>query len=114
MVGDTLKYDIHIDGHANHGDTRIFFFHYDCRVAGDIRLSVREGQAGFFTDEELAESGGILWQAETGEWNPQSRFDKPAQLSDNRAFSNQQLEEFAEGNGQQSQYVRRKTRRYDA
>ena len=28
--GDTLHYEIHIDGHANLGDTRIFFFHYDC------------------------------------------------------------------------------------
>ncbi len=33
----------------------MFFFHYDCRVDGEARLSVRDGQAGFFTDEELAE-----------------------------------------------------------
>ena len=29
-VGDTLVYDIHVDGHANQGDVRLFFFHYDC------------------------------------------------------------------------------------
>ena len=26
------RYDIHVDGHANQGDVRLFFFHYDCRV----------------------------------------------------------------------------------
>ena len=49
------------DGHAVHGDVRLFFFHYDCRVNGDLRVSVRDGQAGFFTDEELDDSAGILW-----------------------------------------------------
>ncbi|RDV37165.1 hypothetical protein DV096_14370 [Bradymonadaceae bacterium TMQ3] len=64
QAGDTLSYDIHIDGHANQGPIRIFFFHYDCRVGQDIRLSVREGQAGFFSDAELAESMGVLWTPE--------------------------------------------------
>ena len=40
---------------------RLFFFHYDCKSDGDLRLSVRNGQAGFFTDEELDETAGILW-----------------------------------------------------
>jgi hypothetical protein len=48
-VGDTLKFDIHIDGHAQLGGIRMFFFHYDLRVGGEVRLSVRHGQAGFFT-----------------------------------------------------------------
>jgi 3-oxoacyl-(acyl-carrier-protein) synthase/3-hydroxymyristoyl/3-hydroxydecanoyl-(acyl carrier protein) dehydratase len=64
-VGAVLHYDIHVDGFANHGKTRIFFFHSDCREGGPegpIVLSVRNGQAGFFSDEELLESGGILWK----------------------------------------------------
>lgn len=64
-VGTTLHYDIHVDGFANHGKTRIFFFHSDCREGGPdgpVVLSVRNGQAGFFSDEELADSGGILWR----------------------------------------------------
>ena len=60
-VGDTLRYEIHIDSHARHGDIGLFFFHYDCRIDDAVRLSVRHGQAGFFTDEELAESAGVLW-----------------------------------------------------
>jgi 3-oxoacyl-(acyl-carrier-protein) synthase/3-hydroxymyristoyl/3-hydroxydecanoyl-(acyl carrier protein) dehydratase/1-acyl-sn-glycerol-3-phosphate acyltransferase len=60
-AGETLRYDIHLDGHARLGDVRMFFFHYDCRVDDAPRLVVRHGQAGFFTDAELAASGGILW-----------------------------------------------------
>lgn len=63
-VGETLHYDIHIDGFARTGKTHMFFFHSDCRLGGpdgEIVLSVRNGQAGFFDDEELRNSGGILW-----------------------------------------------------
>jgi hypothetical protein len=31
-VGSTLRYEIHVDGHAEHGGVRLFFFHYDCYV----------------------------------------------------------------------------------
>ncbi len=30
--GETLRYEIHVDGHAEHGGVRLFFFHYDCYV----------------------------------------------------------------------------------
>ena len=59
-AGDTLRYDIHIDRHARQGAVRLFFFHYDCHTRDRLRLSVRNGQAGFFTDEELAASAGVL------------------------------------------------------
>ncbi|MFF1463198.1 beta-ketoacyl synthase N-terminal-like domain-containing protein [Streptomyces sp. NPDC058330] len=60
-AGDVLRYDIHIDGHAEHDGVRLAFFHYDCFVDGELRLSVRRGQAGFFTPGELAGSGGVRW-----------------------------------------------------
>jgi acyl transferase domain-containing protein/3-hydroxymyristoyl/3-hydroxydecanoyl-(acyl carrier protein) dehydratase/1-acyl-sn-glycerol-3-phosphate acyltransferase len=63
-AGETLRYEIAIDGHARHGGVGLFFFHYDCHSGNDLRLSVRNGQAGFFTDEELAESAGVLWDPE--------------------------------------------------
>ncbi|MEZ4437472.1 MAG: beta-ketoacyl synthase N-terminal-like domain-containing protein [Polyangiaceae bacterium] len=95
--GDTLAYDIHVDGHAAHGDVRLFFFHYDCHVAGEPRLTVRGGQAGFFTDEELADSAGILWRAETGEHTPTPRLDPPPRVSEHRAFTADQVRAFAAG-----------------
>ncbi|MFH8439771.1 beta-ketoacyl synthase N-terminal-like domain-containing protein [Streptomyces sp. NPDC018026] len=59
--GDTLCFEIHVDGHAEVDGVRLAFFHYDCYVDGELRLSVREGQAGFFTPGELAGSGGVRW-----------------------------------------------------
>ncbi|MEO0600694.1 MAG: beta-ketoacyl synthase N-terminal-like domain-containing protein, partial [Myxococcota bacterium] len=98
--GETLHYEIHVDGHANVGDTAIFFFHYDCTDDdGHPRLVVREGQAGFFTDEELAESGGILWTPETGEYDPTSRLDAPKIECTRRSFDEAQVEAFANGDG---------------
>ncbi|MEV8476280.1 beta-ketoacyl synthase N-terminal-like domain-containing protein [Streptomyces sp. NPDC051173] len=60
-VGQTLRYEIHVDGHAEHAGTRLFFFRYDCFVGDEPVVSVRNAQAGFFTDAELAAAGGIRW-----------------------------------------------------
>ncbi len=88
---------------ANQGAVRLFFFHYDSWTSGPNaptrpQLSVRNGQAGFFTDEELDESAGILW-------NPAD--DVPAQdapLAGPRpgvvpaaSYGDQQVAAFAEG-----------------
>ncbi|MEU3623206.1 hypothetical protein BS329_16960 [Amycolatopsis coloradensis] len=59
--GETLRYEIHVDGHAEHNGVRLMFFHYDCHVGDELRLTVRGGQAGFFTDRELAASAGVRW-----------------------------------------------------
>ena len=80
LVGEILHHDIVIDGFATavlaapaQGSTaapseaRIFFFHSETRAGdanGPILLSVKNGQAGFFTDEELRGSGGVLWKPE--------------------------------------------------
>ncbi len=96
-IGDTLKYDIHVDGHAAQGAVRLFFFHYDCRIDDKPRLTVRSGQAGFFTDQELAESGGVLWDAETGEHKKDARVDPPAIALTKRSFSSEDLRVFTEG-----------------
>ncbi|MCX6954359.1 MAG: polyketide synthase dehydratase domain-containing protein, partial [Verrucomicrobia bacterium] len=98
-VGDTLKFDIHIDGHAQLGGIRMFFFHYDLRVGGEIRLSVRHGQAGFFTDEELANSDGVIWDAATEPAPALRQGAQPprAALTTRRAFSAAQVKAFSEG-----------------
>ncbi|WP_437735121.1 beta-ketoacyl synthase N-terminal-like domain-containing protein [Sorangium sp. So ce1335] len=97
--GDTLVYDIHVDGHAKHGDVRLFFFHYDCRINGELRLKTRKGQAGFFTDEELANSGGVLWDAETAEHATAARLDPPRIACQKSAFDRADLLAFAAGDG---------------
>jgi 3-oxoacyl-(acyl-carrier-protein) synthase/3-hydroxymyristoyl/3-hydroxydecanoyl-(acyl carrier protein) dehydratase/1-acyl-sn-glycerol-3-phosphate acyltransferase len=102
-AGETVDYDIHIDGHANQGDVRLMFFHYDCRIAGEPALSVRNGQAGFFTRKELDESAGILWQPETqeivklAEEGGEGRLDEPPVRCTRRSFTKEQIHAFAHG-----------------
>ena len=96
-AGDTLSYDIHMDGHATQGDVRLMFFHYDCRVDGAPRLAVRKGQAGFFTDAELADSAGCLWSPADIELDPDARVDPPAVVCTRTQFSQDDLAAFADG-----------------
>lgn len=95
--GETLRYDIHVDGHANQGAVRLFFFHYDCRIDGELMLTVRRGQAGFFTKQELAESMGVLWDAAAATPLPDRRVDPPAVKSVRGQLTGAQLHAFAEG-----------------
>ncbi|MGE0786311.1 MAG: 1-acyl-sn-glycerol-3-phosphate acyltransferase [Sandaracinaceae bacterium] len=101
-IGETLAYDIHVDGHAAQGDVRLFFFHYDCHLRladGTTRpaLQVRGGQAGFFTEKELADSAGILWRPETQEIRKDARVDAPQLPLARQTFDREHLEAFAAG-----------------
>ena len=95
-IGETLCYDIHVDGHAKHGDVRLFFFHYDCRINGRARLTVRQGQAGFFTDEELLDSDGILWTPEEQELVANPVIDPPTYPFSSTTFTAEQVRAFSE------------------
>jgi 3-hydroxymyristoyl/3-hydroxydecanoyl-(acyl carrier protein) dehydratase len=97
QVGDTLHYEIHLDAYAQHGPVRIFFFHYDCFVGDRLIFSVREGQAGFFTDDELAHSNGVIWDARTAEIVANPRLDPPAVRCERTAFTAKQVVAFSEG-----------------
>ncbi len=95
--GETLRYDIHVDGHAKGGDVRLFFFHYDCYAGARKLLTVRNGQAGFFTEEELAESGGVLWEAADDAPKAAARLDTPPCVTAKRAFTADEVRAFAAG-----------------
>ncbi|WP_218020284.1 beta-ketoacyl synthase N-terminal-like domain-containing protein [Nocardia sienata] len=95
--GETLTFDIHIDGHGEHGGTRLCFFRYDCHVNGSLRLSVRGGQAGFFSDAELAATSGVLWDPAADEPDPARPCDPPVRESVHRAFTAAQIAAFASG-----------------
>jgi 3-hydroxymyristoyl/3-hydroxydecanoyl-(acyl carrier protein) dehydratase/1-acyl-sn-glycerol-3-phosphate acyltransferase len=58
---------------------------------------VRNGQAGFFTDAELAASGGVLWDPAEESPDPAARLDAPAVPLGRRSFSRDQVRAFAEG-----------------
>jgi acyl transferase domain-containing protein/3-hydroxymyristoyl/3-hydroxydecanoyl-(acyl carrier protein) dehydratase len=59
-VGETIRYDIHIDRFIRQGDTWLFFFHFDGTIAGEKFITMREGCAGFFSPEQLASGKGIV------------------------------------------------------
>lgn len=96
-VGETITFDIHLDGHAAQGDVRLMFFHYDCMNGSRRQLTVRNGQAGFFTDAELAGSAGCLWTPEGQEIAANPRLDPPRAVSGRTRFDRAALEAFANG-----------------
>ena len=95
--GDTLKFDIHIDGHAVDGDIHLFFFHYDCYVGDKHVLRMINGQAGFFTKQELEASKGVLWEADKVKLETSPRLDKPTADCRKTRFSRSELDAFAAG-----------------
>ncbi len=58
--GETIHYDIRIERFFRQGETYLFRFFYDATVNGEPLLTMRDGCAGFFTDEELAAGKGIV------------------------------------------------------
>ncbi|WP_320773308.1 hypothetical protein [Streptomyces sp. CRN 30] len=93
-VGETLRYEIHVEEHAEHEGVRLFFFRNDCYVGDELRLTVREGQAGFFTDGELAGSNGVRW---TPGAPPERTVAPPAVPPAAAAFGPEEVRAFAAG-----------------
>jgi len=94
---DTLAYEIRIDGHTRQGGVRLFFFNYDCRIRGELRISVRNGQAGFFTADELENSSGVIWSPQTATYRPQGRVDPPPQATAKTRFSREEVQAYLDG-----------------
>jgi acyl transferase domain-containing protein/3-hydroxymyristoyl/3-hydroxydecanoyl-(acyl carrier protein) dehydratase len=84
--GQTLSFEIRVTGHVVHGPIRLFFFEYDCHVGDTLLLTVRDGQAGFFNDDELADTGGVLWDAAAVSPPPDVPLDPPAVRCTRSAF----------------------------
>lgn len=60
VCGETIRYDIRIDGFFRQGDTYLFRFNFEGTVNGEPLLSMQNGCAGFFSAEELAAGKGIV------------------------------------------------------
>ncbi|GIF63896.1 type I polyketide synthase [Asanoa ishikariensis] len=93
--GATLTFEIRVVGHVVHGPVRLFFFEYDCHVGDTLLLTVRDGQAGFFDDDELANTGGVIWEPSNPPSNkPQ---DPPAIPCTRTGFDKNAVSAFAQG-----------------
>jgi acyl transferase domain-containing protein/3-hydroxymyristoyl/3-hydroxydecanoyl-(acyl carrier protein) dehydratase len=94
---DTLAFEIRVVDHVVHGRARLFFFEYDCYNGDTLLLTVRHGQAGFFTDEELANTGGVLWDPAAQDPPPDVPLDPPAAHCTSTSFDAAAVLAFADG-----------------
>jgi acyl transferase domain-containing protein/3-hydroxymyristoyl/3-hydroxydecanoyl-(acyl carrier protein) dehydratase len=95
--GQTLSFEIRVTGHVAHGPVRLFFFEYDCHLGDTLLLTVRDGQAGFFNDDELADTGGVLWDASAASPPPGAPPDPPAVRCTRSAFDSAAIGALAQG-----------------
>ena len=92
--GETLHYDIHVDGHARQARVRMFFFHYDCRATTPCGLSAWPGRL----------PAKPIWRRRWESWSPTEgaptetpRLDAGPATTDRRALSADQVELLREG-----------------
>ncbi len=64
MPGDVIRYEIEIDHFSRQGETYLFFFKFEGYIGDSHLISMYNGCAGFFTEEEVRNSGGILFTEE--------------------------------------------------
>ncbi len=95
--GETLRYEVHIDGQESFGDIPLFSFHCDCFAGDELRLSIAAGQAGLFTDAELAGGRGLPWDPADHVPPPGGVLDPPALVRGRCAFGPDEVRAFAEG-----------------
>jgi 3-hydroxymyristoyl/3-hydroxydecanoyl-(acyl carrier protein) dehydratase len=55
-----IRYEIEIDHFSRQGDTYLFFFSFEGYIGDSHLISMTDGCAGFFTEEEVRNSGGII------------------------------------------------------
>jgi PfaB family protein len=60
QAGETIRYDIRIDKFVKQGATYLFFFRYEGYIGNEHLITMTEGCAGFFTEQEVRNSGGII------------------------------------------------------
>ncbi|MBI9082662.1 MAG: acyltransferase domain-containing protein [Desulfobacterales bacterium] len=62
--GETIRYDIRIDKFVRQNRTWLFFFSFEGTIDGQPLITMTDGCAGFFTPQEVDNSGGIILTAE--------------------------------------------------
>ncbi|MET7456928.1 beta-ketoacyl synthase N-terminal-like domain-containing protein [Streptomyces sp. NPDC005574] len=95
-TGTLLDYEIRITDHVINGSQRLFTFEFDCRADGQPMLTIRNGQAGYFTDEELADTSGVLWDPQSAPAGP-GQVDPPPVRGTRQRFSEPEVEAFSQG-----------------
>jgi len=64
VPGETIRYEIEIDKFLRQGETYLFLFHFKGYIDNRPLITMTKGCAGFFTEEEVKNSGGIILAGE--------------------------------------------------
>ena len=75
VPGEVIRYDITIEKFVRQGETYLFFFNFKGTIGSLPLITMTDGCAGFFTQGEIRQSGGIIL---TGEDTKPSAGKKPA------------------------------------
>jgi hypothetical protein len=59
-IGKTIHYEIELKEFFRQGDTWLFRFEFEATVDGQPLITMKEGCAGFFTQQELDSGKGIV------------------------------------------------------
>ncbi|WP_022669116.1 beta-ketoacyl synthase N-terminal-like domain-containing protein [Desulfospira joergensenii] len=100
--GETIEYHIEIDRFLKQGEIYLFFFHYRGFIQGRPFISMREGCAGFFTEQEVENSGGIILTREDQEKIPAKDTFAPLVKVEQTSFSDEKIEALRRGNLEQA------------
>jgi 3-hydroxymyristoyl/3-hydroxydecanoyl-(acyl carrier protein) dehydratase len=100
--GETIEYHICIDRFLRQGEVYLFFFHYLGYIDNRLFISMRDGCAGFFTEQEVVNSGGIVLKKQDlepvrSENLTGSRFEPLVPLAP-ASFDDQQVRDLRHGN----------------
>jgi 3-hydroxymyristoyl/3-hydroxydecanoyl-(acyl carrier protein) dehydratase/malonyl CoA-acyl carrier protein transacylase len=98
--GDVIRYEIAIDRFVRQAETWMFFFRFEGWIGDQHLISMRDGCAGFFTEAEVQNSGGIIL---TGSDTRPAPGKRPADWSPlaplaKENYSDSQLEALRAGN----------------
>ena len=98
--GETIRYKIKIDKFIRQGQTILFFFNFEGTIDNQPLISMTDGCAGFFTEDEILNSGGIIPTAEdreklAGHIDPQWTELVPQALE---SYSDEKLDALRRGN----------------
>jgi 3-hydroxymyristoyl/3-hydroxydecanoyl-(acyl carrier protein) dehydratase len=63
--GETIRYEIEIEKFIRQKETYLFFFHFKGFIDNQLLIQMKDGCAGFFTEEEVRKSGGIITSSAT-------------------------------------------------
>ncbi len=99
-VGDTIHYDIRGSRFIRQADTYLYFFEYDGTVNGKPYITMRNGTAGFFTPQQLAEGKGLIMKE--GEMEPiagkrPADWQELAPFTEKESYNDEQIARLIEG-----------------